>query len=157
NAGGSHDIVAIGFDGSARRMVGSYGGGHSNWGVSDDGKLVVANYHLWRTDGTAGFDLAVQGGAFSGDPPGGIDLFMGVPSGKVDRVMYIDTGPNPRRVATLEINPATTAPAPAISEPTINPPRVPTDGSTAATVTVKVDSPGGKLVRVAAAVMKDGV
>jgi hypothetical protein len=140
----------------SRRCTRPFGGADRNWGLSDDGKLLVANYRLYNTGGGGAFDLAVQGGFFSNDPPSGIDFYLGTPNGKADRFLYVNTGANPHRVATLEINPTSTGAAPTITDPRVTPASVPADGSASATLTAKVDSAGGKIARVGAAVLEDG-
>jgi hypothetical protein len=151
------DVGVIGFDGTGKRAIATFAGGADlNWGMSDDGKLLAANYRLYNADGSGAFDLAVQGGTFSNDPPSGIDFYLGTPSGKADRFLYVNTGANPRRVAALEINPASTGAAPTITNPSVTPASVPANGSASATLMAKVDSARGKVARVGAAVLEDG-
>jgi hypothetical protein len=154
---GDEDLVTLGFDGGGKKDLDKYSGSaNNNWGLSDDGKRLVAGYRLYDTAAGTKFDLALTGGTFSGDPPSGIDLFLGALSGKGDRVLYIDTLPGTRRMATLEIDPASTGAAPTITAPTVTPASVPLDGSSSATVTVKVAA-AGKVERVGIAGIKDGL
>jgi hypothetical protein len=152
-----HDVGVIGFAGGGKKAIATFpGGADTNWGLSDDGKLLVANYRLYNADGSGAFDLAIQGGYFSNDPPSGIDLYLGTPNGKVDRILYVNTGANPRRMTALEINPSSMGAAPTITNPSVTPASIPADGSLSATLTAKVESSGSKIVRVGAAVLQDG-
>jgi hypothetical protein len=154
---GKRDVGVIGLGGTGKLTFTTFAGGDdNNWGISDDGKLVVAGYKLHNADGSGSFDLAVQGGTFSNDPPSGIDLFLGTPNGKADRILYVNSVANPRRMAALEINPTTMGAAPTVANPSVTPASVPADGSASATLTAKVASTGGKVVRVGAAVLQNG-
>jgi hypothetical protein len=81
---------------------------------------------------------------------------LGTPNGKADRILYVNSVANPRRMAALEINPTTMGAAPTIANPSVTPASVPADGSASATLTARVASTGGKVVRVGAAVLQNG-
>ncbi len=132
------------------------GGNDNNWGITDDGASVVAGYRLIPASGTGAFDLSLTGETFSSDPPSGIDLELGTPDGKGDRIVYVDTGASPRRMGALEINPASMRAAPTISAPALSPATIPADGSASAKVTVKITSPGAKPAHVGAAALLAG-
>jgi hypothetical protein len=153
---GQRDVGVVGFGAAGKRTLATFAAGDdNNWGISDDGKLVVANYKLHNADGSGSFDLAVQGGTFSNDPPSGIDLLLGTPNGKADRILYVNSVANPRRMAALEIDPTTMGAAPTIANPSVTPASVPANGSASATLTAKVASTSGKVVRVGAAALQN--
>lgn len=153
-ASGGRDLTVIGFDGGGKREVASYTGDlDTDWGISDDGSVVLAGYRMHRTDGSGAFELVVRGSSFSNDPPTAIDNQLGVLSGAGNRVFYIDSQSAPARAALLEIDPPSTGAAPTITEPTVVPASIAQDGSENATITAKVS---GKPVRVAASVLEDG-
>jgi hypothetical protein len=151
---GNSDLDVIGFDGTNRRTLGSFNGSDSDcWGLSDDGSQVAADYRLWRTDGSGAFDLALAGGSYSTDAATAIDNFFGVLAGSGARMAYVEHATS--RVATLEINPASTGAAPTLSQPSIAPATIAADGSASATISVKAS--GGTIARVGIAVLAAGV
>src|SRR5207249_8160293 len=116
SGGNNEEVRIVGFDGTGDRSLVSFGDNSSHvWGMSDDGKLLAAHSTLYKTDGTDAFELALTGGTFSGDPLTGIDSFYATMSGSGKRFMYFHNAAH--RVATLEIDPASTGAAPATSNP----------------------------------------
>jgi hypothetical protein len=154
----TRDLTVIDFEGSAKLDLAVYPGNlDTSWGLSDDGRVLIAGNRMHRTDGTGAFDLVVRGSFFSADPPSGIDNHLGALDGAGKRVFYVDAQSIPKRVALLEIDPSSTGDAPTITDPTVTPASIPLDGSESATISAKVAVAGGaKPVRVAASVLKDG-
>ena len=154
DANNQRELWVESWDGTNKRMLAAFPGIESdNWGISDDGRKVASNYRLFNTDGSGAFDLAVNGGSYSGDPPTGIDNFLGTPNGAASRFAYIDYGTH--RMATLEIDPASGGAAPTLSQPAVSPASVPVDGTRAATLSVKATA-SGTIARVGATVMLAG-
>lgn len=154
----TRDLTVIGLDGGGKRNLAVYANNlDTNWGLSDDGRVVIAGNRMHRTDGTGAFDLVVRGSFFSGDPSTAIDNQLGALDGSGKRVFYVDGQSPSKRVALLEIDPSSTGAAPTITEPTVTPASIPLNGSVNATISAKVAIGGGaKPVRVAASVLQDG-
>lgn len=154
----TRDLTIVGFDGGGKRELAVYPGNlDTDWGLSDDGRVVLAGHKMHRTDGSGSFDLVVRGSVFSGDPSSAIDNHLGALDGSGRRVFYVDGQSTPARAALLEIDPAGTGAAPTITEPTIAPSSIPADGSRSATITARVAlAGGGKPIRVSAAVLVNG-
>jgi hypothetical protein len=152
--GNQKEVTIVGFDGANSRVLATVPGNrNNNWGLSENGTRLLAGEKLHQTDGSGSFDVAVQGGFFSGDPASAIDIQHGLLSGAGNRAFYLNTYAIPVRAAVLEIDPASTGLAPAMSNPTVTPASLPGDGTAAATVTVKV---AGEPFRVALAILDAG-
>jgi hypothetical protein len=147
------EFGVIGFDGSGKRKLGNMTS-DNNWGLSDDGSHLLADYTLHNTDGSGGYDVAIVGGFASNDPVSTVDCAFGGLSGRGDRLLYVVAGASARYIGSLDINPTSFGSAPSVTQPTITPATI-TRGGASATVTAKVSSIG-TLLRVGSAVLLNG-
>lgn len=109
------------------------------WGLSDDGKLLVADCALVNTDGSGLVDIgSFESGNVGGDPHL-VSCTQARISGKGDRVLYVDNRANPSYLATIDVDPASPGAAPGVSQLAISPSSV-SPGDPAATVGAKVTS-----------------
>jgi hypothetical protein len=144
------ELGVIRWDGTGHRKLGRLVHDDIGWGLSDDGARLLADRSLHDTDGGGSFELLVRVGQ-SLDP-----LVWGAPVSldrRGDRVLSI-VGGSQRFLSIVEINPASTGAAPAVTAAAISPAVVKRDGPPA-TVSARV-STGGRHLGVGTAVLLDG-
>ena len=159
-----YELAVMSFFGHGRTALGGYGN------PSTDGALAQLSYDgsrlyyvgtLYDTDGSGRrVELAIQGLTGEIDPPSIVNRY-GLYGASMDdsatRFLYrADYGRPMPQLATLELDPASLGPAPAITAPRIEPPYVLADGSSEAMIRVHV-STGQTLVRVNSVSLRGGL
>ena len=166
NTPDDNEVGVVGAGGEPRALLtrSSDVGPEDRLQVSADGSrlLVAPDGLLLDTGAGAAWQLAVQPPGTHPDPlllvADGLEA--ATMNAEATRFLYVMMRadwivPNPRQLATLDLNPVELGEAPVVSEPTIDPTTLPLDGETEATVSAAFEA-GGRLVGLGLVALRDG-
>jgi Tol biopolymer transport system component len=160
-----NQVGVINFDGTGRLTLATNRGGDTGdlHQLSADGSklLLGSTSFLIDTETGATLQLGVRGGWYTTDPPPLLydGMFRATMNSSATRFLYmidLNVPGASKQLAIMDLNPESLGEAPSITDPTIDPTFVLTEGRSAATITGMV-STKNTIVRVSSAALRNGL